>query len=68
MTGRDLYILIYDAGISQKELATKLGVSKAQVSRWVKGIRKISPGREEQIRQALQSNLPQEAPHEVLTA
>ena len=43
MIGERLYDLRKDAGMTQDEIATKLGVSRASVNKWETGKIKIKP-------------------------
>ncbi len=53
MTGIELLVARRSRGISQQELAHRLGISHAQLSRWEWGRRPIPPRRASQILIAL---------------
>ncbi len=54
MTGEELLIELHRRGIKQKELASKLGLTHPMISYYIRGRQAITPGRETQIRQALE--------------
>ena len=70
MTGRDLMILLYDRGVSQRELADRLGVTESAVSQWVRRKGPIPPERARQVVTFLEMrDIPEASPRvEVLTA
>jgi transcriptional regulator with XRE-family HTH domain len=53
MTPQHLRALLAMAGVSQMELARRLGVDGRSVRRWVSGERGISDARREEIEQAV---------------
>ncbi len=70
MTGRDLLLMLYDSGLSQRDLARRLCVSEQAVSAWVGGRKPIPVARQEQIREMLEARPTQPPPDttEALTA
>ena len=70
MTGRDLMILLYDRGVSQRELADRLGVTESAVSQWVRRKGPIPLERARQVVTFLEMrDIPEASPRvEVLTA
>lgn len=53
MEGKDLKIHIEQRGIKQTFIAKKLGVSKALVNQWVKGITPIAPRQQIELKSLL---------------
>jgi len=54
MDNKELKRILRKSQISQKELAERVGVTEAAVSRWVSGKRKMHPAFGTLIRQAVQ--------------
>ena len=53
MTGIELLVMLRERHIEQNELARRIGVTHAAVSRYIRGTLNITPDRERQIRQAI---------------